>query len=74
MLQAYRLKHGYLFSALLVTDINTQNSLLILRGREDYLHQIDYPMNSPFIWQLDGIVSRKKQLLPYLSGLLNKIA
>jgi manganese-dependent inorganic pyrophosphatase len=73
-LEAYRLKHGYLFSALLVTDINTQNSLLVLRGREDYLHQIDYPMNSPFIWQLDGIVSRKKQLLPYLSGLLNKIA
>ncbi|QQY10528.1 MAG: putative manganese-dependent inorganic diphosphatase [Candidatus Xiphinematobacter sp.] len=74
VLEEYRLEHGYLFSALLVTDINTQNSLLVLRGREDYLRQIDYPMNSPFIWQLDGIVSRKKQLLPYLSGLLNKIA
>jgi len=74
VLEEYRLKHGHLFSALLVTDINTQNSLLILRGREDYLRQIDYPMHSPFVWQLDGIVSRKKQLLPYLSGLLSRIA
>ena len=73
ILEESRLRNGYLFSALLVTDINTQNSMLILRGREDYLRQIDYPMNSPFIWQLDGIVSRKKQLLPYLSGLLHKI-
>ena len=72
-LEEYRLEQGYLFSALLVTDVNTQNSLLLLRGREDYLRQIDYPIEAPFIWQLNGIVSRKKQLLPYLSGLLSKL-
>jgi len=69
-LEMYRLEHGYLFSALLVTDVNTQNSLLLMRGDENYLRQIDYPSEDRFIWQLDGIVSRKKQLLPYLSGLI----
>ncbi|PWU11396.1 MAG: inorganic diphosphatase [Verrucomicrobia bacterium] len=69
-LETYRLEHGYLFSALLVTDVNTQNSLLLMRGDENYLNQVDYPTEERFVWQLDGIVSRKKQLLPYLSGLL----
>ncbi len=71
-LEKFRLEHDHLFSALLVTDVNTQNSLLLVRGSEDYLCQIDYPAEDRFVWQLQGIVSRKKQLLPYLSGLLAK--
>ena len=54
------------FSALLVTDINTQNSLLLVSGSEDYRRHIDYPIVDVGLWQLDGVVSRKKQLLPYL--------
>lgn len=54
------------FSALLVTDINTQNSLLLVSGSEEFRRQIDYPVAGPGLWQLDGVVSRKKQLLPYL--------
>ncbi len=54
------------FSALLVTDINTQNSVLLVAGSEEFRRQIDYPAAGPGLWQLDGVVSRKKQLLPYL--------
>jgi manganese-dependent inorganic pyrophosphatase len=54
------------FSALLVTDINAQTSLLLVRGEDSFLSTIDYPETSPFIWELAGVVSRKKQLLPYL--------
>ena len=54
------------FSALLVTDINTQNSILLVSGAEEFRQQIDYPAAGPGLWQLDGVVSRKKQLLPYL--------
>ncbi len=54
------------FSALLVTDINTQNSILLVSGAEEFREQIDYPAAGPGLWQLDGVVSRKKQLLPYL--------
>lgn len=57
---------GLLFSALLVTDINEQTSLLLVRGEPEFLKTIDYPERSHFIWELSGVVSRKKQLLPYL--------
>jgi len=54
------------FSALLVTDINTQNSVLLVSGAEEFRQQIDYPSAGQGLWRLDGVVSRKKQLLPYL--------
>ncbi len=57
---------GLLFMALLVTDINTQNSLLLAAGAEAFLEEIDFPQRAPHVWELEGIVSRKKQLLPYL--------
>jgi manganese-dependent inorganic pyrophosphatase len=57
---------GLLFMALLVTDINTQNSLLLACGSDSFLREIDFPQRAPHIWELEGIVSRKKQLLPYL--------
>lgn len=66
-LEAYCRAHRLLFAALLVTDINTQNSLLLVAGDEAFRRVIDYPVTAaPGVWQLDGVVSRKKQLLPYL--------
>ncbi|MCX6966861.1 MAG: putative manganese-dependent inorganic diphosphatase [Verrucomicrobia bacterium] len=65
-LDAYCRGRGYLFSALLVTDINTQNSLLLVCGSEAFLQRIDYPRRGHNQWEMEGVVSRKKQLLPYL--------
>jgi len=59
-----------LFAALLVTDINTQNSYLLAEGDADFLRTINYPEKSDRVWFLEGVVSRKKQLLPYLSECL----
>jgi manganese-dependent inorganic pyrophosphatase len=73
-LEAHRSREGFLFAALLVTDINTQNSLLLVRGADEFLRTIDYPEHAPFIWELNGVVSRKKQLLPYLLGCLERLA
>lgn len=73
-LEALRVRRGLEFAALLVTDINTQNSLLLLAGSRAFLRQVDYPEAGEGIWRLDGIVSRKKQLLPYLTGLLARLA
>jgi manganese-dependent inorganic pyrophosphatase len=72
-IEAQRAKAGMLFAALLVTDINTQNSLLIVRGADEFLRTIDYPEHAPFVWELNGVVSRKKQLLPYLLGCLERM-
>lgn len=64
---------GFYFAALLVTDITRQNSLLLVSGAEEFLRQIDFPLQSPNIWELEDIVSRKKQLLPYLLRCIEQI-
>jgi manganese-dependent inorganic pyrophosphatase len=73
-LEKYRASHGYLFSALLITDVNTQNSILIVRGSESFTRLIDFPEDGIHAWKLDGVVSRKKQLLPYLTAILARMA
>ena len=69
-LEAYRARNGYFFSALLVTDVVRQTSLLVLAGADALLERIDYPELEPGIYELEGVVSRKKQLLPYLTHCL----
>lgn len=65
-LQQYRKENGYFFSALLVTDIVRQSSLLLVKGDERIQSRIDYPELESDIYELKGVVSRKKQLLPFL--------
>jgi len=73
-LETYRSQKGYFFSSLLVTDVVLQTSLLLVAGSELFLRQIDYACLEQGIYQLDGVVSRKKQLLPYLTHCLEKVA
>jgi manganese-dependent inorganic pyrophosphatase len=70
-LEKYRAENGLNFACLLVTDIDTQSSLLLVRGEAELVQAITYPQKRPpDIFDLPGIVSRKKQLMPYLSSLL----
>ena len=73
-MEKYRVSHNYFFSALLITDVNTQNSILLVRGSESFTRLIDFPEDGLHAWRLDGIVSRKKQLLPYLTETLARMA
>lgn len=62
------------FAAVLVTDINTQNSLLLLKGAAEVIARINYSaIQGDEIFDLPGIVSRKKQLIPYFTSLLKEI-
>jgi manganese-dependent inorganic pyrophosphatase len=72
-LEDYRKKNGYYFSALLVTDVTRQNSLLLLTGDEGFANQVGYPRVEPGIFKLNDVVSRKKQLLPYLTHSLKQL-
>lgn len=53
-------------AGLLVTDIVTQSSLLLVRGEADLLDLIAYPRLAPDLFELKGVLSRKKQLIPHL--------
>lgn len=69
--QRHRKKH--LFAALLVTDVVQQCSLLVITGSPLILKRIDYPLLQPGVFELKGVVSRKKQLLPYLAERLQSL-
>jgi len=71
-LEAYRREHAYLFSSLLITDVTSQNSLLLVVGDEKFIKRIKYPRLEPGIYDLRDVVSRKKQLLPYLTHSLRE--
>lgn len=72
-LEAHRGRHRYDFAALLVTDVAEQSSLLLLAGRKEFLDLIDYPEIEAGIFELRGVVSRKKQVLPYLAHSLKRL-
>ncbi len=71
-LEGYRASKAYHFSALLVTDVATQSSLLLVVGDEKFIRRIDWPRLEPGIYELRDVVSRKKQLLPYLTHCLRE--
>jgi len=66
MLQSRKLD----FVCLLITDITLHDSLLLAVGAERVVSSIDYPKLDPNLFELKGVVSRKKQLLPALMRLL----
>ena len=75
----YRTQSHYYFASLLVTDVDLQTSLLLIAGPTEFQEQIDYDQLDMYpelgcaIYELPGIVSRKKQLLPYLTHCLKKM-
>ena len=71
-LENYRAQRAYHFSTLLVTDVTTQSSLLLVVGDEKFIKRIDHPRLEPGIYELRDVVSRKKQLLPYLTHCLRE--
>lgn len=73
-LTALRRDEGLAFACLLVTDINTQNSLMLVKGEPDFIRRISYAhVEQDEIFDLPGVVSRKKQLIPYLTSLLKEM-
>jgi manganese-dependent inorganic pyrophosphatase len=73
-LEKLREAESLAFACLLVTDINTQNSLLLVKGDADFISRISYPhVEKDEIFDLPGIVSRKKQLIPYIGTLLKEM-
>jgi len=64
---------GYDFACLVITDIQSKNSLLLACGNPDILSKIQYPQVGRNLFELKGVVSRKKQVFPWISRLLTQI-
>lgn len=61
------------FAGLLVTDITRHDSILIVAGDARVIEMVEYPELKRGVFELKGVVSRKKQLLPYMCSLVAKI-
>ena len=59
------------FSALLVTDIASTGSVLMMSSEPNGWEEINYPELEDRLYKLDEVVSRKKQLLPLIISLLD---
>ncbi len=65
--------HNLHFACLMVTDITMHHSVLLVAGDKRVAAAIDYHERSPQVYDMPGVVSRKKQLLPYLRNLAGKL-
>jgi len=70
-LEAQRSNKGHLFDALLVTDVTVLDSLLFVAGDKSFTNLINFPVASQGVYELKGIVSRKKQLVPLVAELIS---
>ena len=67
-------KHSLHFACLMVTDITRHHSVLLVAGDQRVIDSIDYPQATPHAYDMAGVVSRKKQLFPYMSHVVTKLA
>ncbi len=61
------------FSALMATDITDLNSILFVSGDKLFVSNFNYEKIEGSIFMLKGILSRKKQLLPYVAEVLKRM-
>ena len=73
-LQALLEKHSLHFACLMVTDITRHHSVLLVAGDQRVIDAIDYPQAKEHVYDMPGVVSRKKQLFPYMSHVVTKLA
>ena len=69
-LEEFARRQGLDFSALLVTDVVSNGSVLLLSRESEAWEEINYPRLDRGLYELKNVVSRKKQLLPLVSQVL----
>lgn len=59
---------------LLVTNVEQENSILLASGRQEILDNLPFRKIGENLYDLPGVLSRKKQLLPRILRLLDSLA
>lgn len=72
-LESVRTSHGAMFSCLLVTDITTLSSIMLVHSDPLFENLLNFPKRDDHIYFLKNVVSRKKQLIPLLTELVGRI-
>ncbi|MDR0374897.1 MAG: inorganic diphosphatase, partial [Treponema sp.] len=72
-LEQVRAGKDHRFSALLSTDVTVLDSLLFVAGKKSFTNNINFPIAGQSVYALKEVVSRKKQLIPLLAELVEKV-
>ncbi len=72
VLEGEREKNDRLFCALLVTDITALTSIMVMAAEPAFEHSITLPKQEDSVYIMRDVVSRKKQLMPILSEMVEK--
>jgi len=64
---------GCHLGCLMVTDITSSSSLLLCAGEERLIQAVTYPKVGDNLFEMAGVLSRKKQMMPYLADLLRHV-
>ena len=60
-------------AGLMVTDIYTESTLFLVEGKNELAHVMGYPQLEPHLYELKGVMSRKKQMVPHLLKVLGAL-
>jgi manganese-dependent inorganic pyrophosphatase len=60
-------------AGLMITDIYTETTLFLAEGKNELAHIMGYPQLEPHLYELKGVMSRKKQLVPHLMKVLGSL-
>ena len=60
-------------AGLMVTDIHTETTLFLAEGKNELAHVMGYPQMEPQLYELKGVMSRKKQMVPHLLKVLGSL-
>lgn len=57
-------------AGLMVTDISTESTMFLMDGGQAFSRFMGYPQPEPQLFEMKGVMSRKKQLVPHLIKVL----
>ena len=69
-LRLIREQDGLNLAGLMVTDIPSETTLFLVEGKNELSHVMGYPQLEPQLYELKGVMSRKKQMVPHLLQVL----
>ena len=66
ILQEIKEKERLDLAGLMVTDIYSETTLFLAEGKDEMAYLFGYPQLEPHLYELKGVLSRKKQMVPHL--------
>lgn len=72
-LSAIKQRDNLFIAGLMVTDIVSESTLFLVEGHTRIAHVMEYPQLEPHLYELKGVMSRKKQMVPHLLKILGKL-